>query len=331
VDVRIEIADQVEVTYRREAPRLWRALMLYSGDRDIASDAVAEAFAQLLGRGAAVRDPRAWVWRAAFRIAAGDLKRRRRHQPLGRIDVVAPGDVVGLVDVLARLFDRVDLVEVPDLWPEVVRRPRKLPSRSRRGIVIAVALIVFGGAGVLAWRAISPLDAGGTTTDEGSAAPTITIERIDATGPIATFTYDGQEQIGRFIPVHTFEGAKLGFESGELKPEEGLPGLLEIERGADIEIRGPHELEAAWISGTLFEAAHYGEINYVVETERLTVEGDPSGWVLPVETTSRAMHEDGASLPPLLPGRVGLLLLGRWPDGEPFGVLFGLNVLEPAV
>jgi RNA polymerase sigma-70 factor, ECF subfamily len=57
---------------------MWRALFAYSGDREVASDAVAEAFAQVMSRGDAVRSPGAWVWQAAFRIAAGELQRRSR-------------------------------------------------------------------------------------------------------------------------------------------------------------------------------------------------------------------------------------------------------------
>jgi RNA polymerase sigma-70 factor (ECF subfamily) len=49
----------------------------FSGDPEVASDAVAEAFAQVLRRGDEVRDPERWIWRAAFRIAAGELKERR--------------------------------------------------------------------------------------------------------------------------------------------------------------------------------------------------------------------------------------------------------------
>lgn len=60
---------------------MWRALLAYSGDPDIASDAVAEAFAQVLRRDGAVRHVDRWVWRAAFRIAAGELKNRRRFVP----------------------------------------------------------------------------------------------------------------------------------------------------------------------------------------------------------------------------------------------------------
>jgi RNA polymerase sigma-70 factor (ECF subfamily) len=68
----------LEALYRRDGGRLWRAVLMYAGDREVASDAVAEAFAQALRRDQAIRDPRRWVWRAAFRIAAGELKRRRR-------------------------------------------------------------------------------------------------------------------------------------------------------------------------------------------------------------------------------------------------------------
>jgi RNA polymerase sigma-70 factor (ECF subfamily) len=71
----------LEVVYREDGARLWRALYAYSNDAELASDAAAEAFAQALGRGAAIRDVRSWVWRAAFRMAAGDLKNRSRYAP----------------------------------------------------------------------------------------------------------------------------------------------------------------------------------------------------------------------------------------------------------
>lgn len=72
----------VEKVYREHAEGLWRALVLWSGSVDVASDAVAEAFAQVLARGDVVRDQAAWVRRAAFRIAAGELKRSRMNTPL---------------------------------------------------------------------------------------------------------------------------------------------------------------------------------------------------------------------------------------------------------
>jgi len=57
---------------------MWRAVWAFGRDPDIASDAVAEAFAQALARGSAIRSPSAWIWRAAFRIASGMLQDRRR-------------------------------------------------------------------------------------------------------------------------------------------------------------------------------------------------------------------------------------------------------------
>jgi RNA polymerase sigma-70 factor (ECF subfamily) len=68
----------VERVYRERGARLWRALVAFTGDRDVASDAVAEAFAQLLRRGDDVRTPERWVWAAAFRIATAEMGRRRR-------------------------------------------------------------------------------------------------------------------------------------------------------------------------------------------------------------------------------------------------------------
>ena len=68
----------IEALYRQEADRLWRALFAFAADPEVASDAVAESFAQAIRRGPAIRDPRAWVWKSGFRIAAGELKRRSR-------------------------------------------------------------------------------------------------------------------------------------------------------------------------------------------------------------------------------------------------------------
>ena len=71
----------LEGLYREHGKRLWWALVAFSGDREIASDAESEAFAQALRRGEAIRDPLAWIWRAAFRIAAGELQQRGRQAP----------------------------------------------------------------------------------------------------------------------------------------------------------------------------------------------------------------------------------------------------------
>ena len=76
--------------YEREGSRLWRAVFAYSQDRAVTDDAVAEAFAQCLRRGDGVRDPRAWVWTTAFRLAAAELKERNRYSPLPEARLEAP-------------------------------------------------------------------------------------------------------------------------------------------------------------------------------------------------------------------------------------------------
>ena len=78
----IDARPDIESLYRADADRLWRAIYAFAGDREIASNSVAEAYAQLLRRGAAVRDPAAWVWRTAFQVSRGALKTRRRDELL---------------------------------------------------------------------------------------------------------------------------------------------------------------------------------------------------------------------------------------------------------
>jgi RNA polymerase sigma factor (sigma-70 family) len=82
--------DRVETVYRRVHPRLWRALLAFTGDAELASDAEAEAFAQVLRRGDAVDDVAAWVWRSAFRIASGLLAARSLSRDLGAVDDSMP-------------------------------------------------------------------------------------------------------------------------------------------------------------------------------------------------------------------------------------------------
>jgi len=77
--------DRVEAVYRAVHPRLWRSLLAYTGNAETASDAEAEAFAQVIRRGDAVDDVEAWVWRSAFRIAAGLLA--SRSSTLGDVDI----------------------------------------------------------------------------------------------------------------------------------------------------------------------------------------------------------------------------------------------------
>lgn len=90
---RVEDGTKVEVSvealYRRDGARLERALVGAFGSRELAQDATAEAFAQLLRRGDGVQHPARWVWTAAFAIARGAAA-----EGSGRSDQVVPDSPV---------------------------------------------------------------------------------------------------------------------------------------------------------------------------------------------------------------------------------------------
>jgi RNA polymerase sigma-70 factor (ECF subfamily) len=111
----LEPQTSVETAYRADAERLWRAVFAFAGDPEIASDAVAEAYAQVLHRGAAVRDPAAWTWRAAFRISAGALKRRGPAEP-------GPTEPTGQVDQYSD--------------PDLLAALRRLPEAQRAAVIL---------------------------------------------------------------------------------------------------------------------------------------------------------------------------------------------------
>lgn len=93
----------LESLYAEHADRLWRAIYAYGGDREVASDVTAEAFAQFLNRGSEIRSPARWIWRAAFRIAAGELKARRMTDALPtNLDLAYPsaGELLGTLSLL---------------------------------------------------------------------------------------------------------------------------------------------------------------------------------------------------------------------------------------
>ena len=93
-----------EAVYLAESATLWRALLLQTGSREIASDAVAEAFAQAIARGDEIRRPGAWVWKAAFTIARTESKRRRVDPPAAAPNEPVMSDtMVDLIRALATL------------------------------------------------------------------------------------------------------------------------------------------------------------------------------------------------------------------------------------
>jgi RNA polymerase sigma-70 factor (ECF subfamily) len=83
---------------------MWCSILAFAGEPEVASDAVAEAFAQVLRRGDAVRDPERWVWRTAFLIARSALKDRNRPRagpPQETYEMKEPG--TDLMRALKRL------------------------------------------------------------------------------------------------------------------------------------------------------------------------------------------------------------------------------------
>lgn len=105
----------IESLYREHGGRLWRAVCAFAGDPEIANEAVSEAFMQLIRRGEGVREPDRWVWRAAFRIAAGELKDRRERSG-------------------ARLPETA--YEMPESAQDVVRALARLSPKQRASVVL---------------------------------------------------------------------------------------------------------------------------------------------------------------------------------------------------
>lgn len=96
---------RVEDAYRRIHDRLWHALLAFTGDPHLASDAEAEAFSQAIRRGDVLEDVDAWVWSSAFRIAGGLLQDRIRIDGHGTaLDGLASEDV-SLVEFVSQLSD----------------------------------------------------------------------------------------------------------------------------------------------------------------------------------------------------------------------------------
>jgi DNA-directed RNA polymerase specialized sigma24 family protein len=120
----VERRDAIESVWRDQGAKLYRSLVAFTGDPEIASDAMAEAFAQLLGAGSRIEAPDRWVWRAAFRIASGALKDRARVAPSGWPDPVSsmPEPVADLVQALRTLSSHQRAVVVLHLYADLSAR-----------------------------------------------------------------------------------------------------------------------------------------------------------------------------------------------------------------
>jgi RNA polymerase sigma-70 factor, ECF subfamily len=121
--------DELERLYREDGDRLWRAVFLYARDREVANEAVAEAFAQAMRRGDAIVSPASWVWTAAFRLAAGDLQRRRRDQGLSDLSDDRHTTLTGASDA-------VSVYDTSDTALDLVKALRRLSEKQRAAVVL---------------------------------------------------------------------------------------------------------------------------------------------------------------------------------------------------
>jgi RNA polymerase sigma-70 factor (ECF subfamily) len=86
--------DEFAELFRVNAPRVWRAVYAYTGcRREIAEDAVAEAFVRAIEHADTISKPLPWILRTAVRIAREELRRERRQRESEGASVT---DVAGL-------------------------------------------------------------------------------------------------------------------------------------------------------------------------------------------------------------------------------------------
>ena len=117
----IDGGDEFTDWYHEAWPRVVRALVTYTGDRDRGADAAAEAFARALERWSEPNrrpeQPTTWVIVVAFNVAKKQYMRNRRQHP---------PEIPKLVEL-----DAPDL----DLWNAV----RQLPRRQRQAVALRYA------------------------------------------------------------------------------------------------------------------------------------------------------------------------------------------------
>jgi RNA polymerase sigma-70 factor, ECF subfamily len=99
VDVGTGRADLYGQLFEEQGPRLWRLLVgVAGGRRDLAEDALAEAFARAIQRASGIRDPMAWIFRTAVRLVREELVRGDRALP--EQPVSEQRDLDGLYDLM---------------------------------------------------------------------------------------------------------------------------------------------------------------------------------------------------------------------------------------
>lgn len=99
---------EVERVFRESSNQVWRAVLAVTAGRvDIADEVTAEAFARALAHAGSIRDPLAWVFRTAFRLAFSEMRRERATSSLRDVDAHEPiaerpsARLVGMLEVLS--------------------------------------------------------------------------------------------------------------------------------------------------------------------------------------------------------------------------------------
>jgi RNA polymerase sigma-70 factor (ECF subfamily) len=93
-----------DAIWRESGPAIWRAIYAYAGGRrEVADDAVSEAFARALVRSGTIREPVPYLYRTAFRIAAKELKAMNERSELAERPVTEPDDLLDILVALRQL------------------------------------------------------------------------------------------------------------------------------------------------------------------------------------------------------------------------------------
>jgi RNA polymerase sigma factor (sigma-70 family) len=93
-----------DALYALTGPRLWRAILAYTGGRrELTDDVVAEAFTRTLEQGRGVRQPVSYLYRVAFRLAAAELRRPTSNSPLPEGELWDDPGLTELFDVFEHL------------------------------------------------------------------------------------------------------------------------------------------------------------------------------------------------------------------------------------
>ena len=90
--------------FREESDNVYRTLLAFTGGRAaVAEDATAEAFARAIAQGGSLRDPVAWIYRAAFRVAIDELRHESKRTRQAWNGEVPGPELAGVVEAMRLL------------------------------------------------------------------------------------------------------------------------------------------------------------------------------------------------------------------------------------